>query len=490
MKNMLEQLSSRRPVAARAASAEPRSARPSTERLETNTAYQEHPAGGAPPAGRRRGATAPSASELEQNVELASEPPARPEPARLRVRAAEGRARREEDELRPVPRPPRAGAGRRTRWTRPASPTCRSSTTPPVPRKPARSRTRASRSPSGSWARWSSASVAPSASSRCTPRCTDARDGEMRLGVPVLAVVPEAGLNARSASGPVSTPCADARRRRTEATSGTTPGVAGLARRLQRRARRDPPLPLRDRRRGDDARVPRPRPHGDDRDVRDAARASCARCYTVISLDEHGRRDPHGPPLPAARRRDHLRRRLPSTTTRTPTRCCAPQGLPATFYVTTGTIDGGPALWTAKLRFMVRTTTRRRSCCPAPLGAPAPIDGPADRQALFTPLIVALKNVPSAAALRARRGARPTAFGDHRLLARSRGIMMTWAQLREMSQQRHDDRRAHRLAPEPPAHRGRGGDARDRRVARRDRRASRRARWRTSRTRTAAARRT
>jgi peptidoglycan/xylan/chitin deacetylase (PgdA/CDA1 family) len=107
------------------------------------------------------------------------------------------------------------------------------------------------------------------------------------------------------------------------------------------------------------------------------------------------------------------------------------EGLPATFYVTTGAIDGGPPLWTAKLRYMVRETPRRRVTLPAGLGGVVELQGPADRQALFTALIVALKNVP---------GERRTALVEELAAALGvtdfsplAGIMMTWAQLREMS---------------------------------------------------------
>jgi peptidoglycan/xylan/chitin deacetylase (PgdA/CDA1 family) len=107
------------------------------------------------------------------------------------------------------------------------------------------------------------------------------------------------------------------------------------------------------------------------------------------------------------------------------------EGLPATFYVTTGAIDGGPPLWTAKLRYMVRTTTRARVTLPAPLGGEVELDGEGARQALFTSLIVGLKNVPGE-----RRGrlveelAVALGVTDFSPLA---GIMMTWSQLREMS---------------------------------------------------------
>jgi peptidoglycan/xylan/chitin deacetylase (PgdA/CDA1 family) len=107
------------------------------------------------------------------------------------------------------------------------------------------------------------------------------------------------------------------------------------------------------------------------------------------------------------------------------------EGLPATFYVTTGTIDGGPPLWTAKLRFMVRTTERTRVVLPPALGEPADLPDVAARQALFTRLIIALKNVPSEERCRLV-DALGESFGiaDFTPLAR---IMMTWDQLREMS---------------------------------------------------------
>lgn len=106
-------------------------------------------------------------------------------------------------------------------------------------------------------------------------------------------------------------------------------------------------------------------------------------------------------------------------------------GLPATFYVTTGAIDGGPPLWTAKLRYMVRTTAREEIVLPELLGGLTAITGPADRQTVFTRLIVALKGVPS----RRREElveelAGVFAVTDFTPLA---DIMMTWRELREMN---------------------------------------------------------
>jgi peptidoglycan/xylan/chitin deacetylase (PgdA/CDA1 family) len=106
-------------------------------------------------------------------------------------------------------------------------------------------------------------------------------------------------------------------------------------------------------------------------------------------------------------------------------------GLPATFYVTTGAIDGGPPLWTAKLRYMVRTTTRSHVTLPAPLPGEATITDEAERQALFTTLIMALKRVPGTQRCELLDALGP-AFGVLDFSALD-GIMMTWAQLREMS---------------------------------------------------------
>lgn len=155
------------------------------------------------------------------------------------------------------------------------------------------------------------------------------------------------------------------------------------------------------------------------------------RCYTVVSLDELVDRIHTGRSLPpravAITFDDGYRDNYTHAY-----RLLRAAGMPATFYVTTGTIDGGPALWTAKLRFMLRTTTRREVVLPEPLGAPATIDGPADRQALFTRLIVALKGVPTPRRLELVEELGGT-FGitDFSPLA---NIMMTWRELREMHQ--------------------------------------------------------
>ena len=106
------------------------------------------------------------------------------------------------------------------------------------------------------------------------------------------------------------------------------------------------------------------------------------------------------------------------------------EGLPATFYVTTGCLDGGPPLWTAKLRFMVRRTTQRSVVLPPPLEGSAILRGPADRQALFTRLIVALKNVPGQ-----QRCDLVDELADRLDVTDFTplgGVMMTWDELREM----------------------------------------------------------
>jgi peptidoglycan/xylan/chitin deacetylase (PgdA/CDA1 family) len=108
------------------------------------------------------------------------------------------------------------------------------------------------------------------------------------------------------------------------------------------------------------------------------------------------------------------------------------EGLPATFYVTTGCLNGGPPLWTAKLRFMTRRTTLESVTLPAPLQGHVQIRTPAARQALFTRLVVTLKNVPS----QQRRDLIDTlgtafAITDFSDLS---SIMMTWDQVREMHQ--------------------------------------------------------
>ena len=118
------------------------------------------------------------------------------------------------------------------------------------------------------------------------------------------------------------------------------------------------------------------------------------RHYTVVPLDELVERIHAGRALPRRAAaitfddgyRDNYTRAY---------RLLRAEGLPATFYVTTGALDGGPPLWTAKLRYMVRTTTRERVILPGGLGGEVAVQQPAERQAIFTTLIVALKHVPS-----------------------------------------------------------------------------------------------
>ena len=152
--------------------------------------------------------------------------------------------------------------------------------------------------------------------------------------------------------------------------------------------------------------------------------------YTVITLDEMVERVHDGRALPARAvaitfddgyvdNYDHAYRLLRAA------------GLPATFYVTTGALDGGPALWTAKLRYMVRTTTRTHVTLPAPLPTSARITDETERQTLFTTLIMALKRVPGTQRCELVEALGPClGVTDFSPLDR---IMMTWAQLREMS---------------------------------------------------------
>jgi peptidoglycan/xylan/chitin deacetylase (PgdA/CDA1 family) len=154
------------------------------------------------------------------------------------------------------------------------------------------------------------------------------------------------------------------------------------------------------------------------------------RFYTVLSLDELVDRLHDGRPLPYRAvaitfddgYRDNYTQAYP---------LLRAEGLPATFYVTTGCLDGGPPLWTAKLRFMVRQTKRASVALPASLGSTVEIRSGATRQQLFTELVIALKNVPSTQRL-SLLDELADAFDvtDFSALAR---IMMTWDQVREMS---------------------------------------------------------
>jgi peptidoglycan/xylan/chitin deacetylase (PgdA/CDA1 family) len=154
------------------------------------------------------------------------------------------------------------------------------------------------------------------------------------------------------------------------------------------------------------------------------------RCYAVVPLDEMVERIHAGRRLPARAVAITFDDGYLDNYTQA-FRLLRAAGLPATFYVTTGAIDGGPPLWTAKLRYMVRESTRPRVVLPPALGGTVDLVTPMDRQTVFTSLIVGLKHVPSSerTVLVDRLG---EAFGvsdfsplDH--------IMMTWSQLREMS---------------------------------------------------------
>lgn len=153
------------------------------------------------------------------------------------------------------------------------------------------------------------------------------------------------------------------------------------------------------------------------------------RFYTVLSLDEMVDRLHRGEALPPRAvaitfddgYRDNYTQAYPALRS---------EGLTATFYVTTGCMNGGPPLWTAKLRFIVRRTAREFVTLPPPFSARAETRTPADRQALFTQLVVALKNIPSGQR-RDLVDALATAFDvtDFSALA---DIMMTWDEAREM----------------------------------------------------------
>ncbi len=154
------------------------------------------------------------------------------------------------------------------------------------------------------------------------------------------------------------------------------------------------------------------------------------RFYNVLSLDELVDRLHRGRALPARAvaitfddgYRDNYTNAYPMLRA---------EGVSASFYVTTGCLDGGPPLWTAKLRYMVQRTSEPHVVLPPPLGERLRIETPTDRQRLFTRLVVALKNTPSAR----RRDlidelATVLRVTDFSPLA---DIMMTWQQAREMA---------------------------------------------------------
>ena len=154
------------------------------------------------------------------------------------------------------------------------------------------------------------------------------------------------------------------------------------------------------------------------------------RFYTVLPLDDMVERLHSDRPLPARAvsitfddgYRDNYTQAYPLLRS---------EGVPATFYVTTGCLDGGPPLWTAKVRFMVQRTSKRWVELPSPLGPDTAITSAADRQRLFTRLVVALKNVPSGS----RRDLVEELAGALQVddFTPLHEIMMTWDELREMS---------------------------------------------------------
>jgi peptidoglycan/xylan/chitin deacetylase (PgdA/CDA1 family) len=105
-------------------------------------------------------------------------------------------------------------------------------------------------------------------------------------------------------------------------------------------------------------------------------------------------------------------------------------GIPATFYVVTGCLDGGEPLWTAEIRRLVHDARRPRMTDPI-THAQYELATPAGREAAISAIKRYLVRQPRAernatlAELRARADA--TARPERR-------TMMTWAEVREMAQ--------------------------------------------------------
>lgn len=104
-------------------------------------------------------------------------------------------------------------------------------------------------------------------------------------------------------------------------------------------------------------------------------------------------------------------------------------GLPATVYVTTGTLDGGPPLWMSMCRALVLSASGDRLMVP---GLEPLVLGPhADRGAAVRTLTRAL--VPLAPDDRADRLARAATAAGLDPAAGLAGIMLTWAQVGELA---------------------------------------------------------
>ena len=104
-------------------------------------------------------------------------------------------------------------------------------------------------------------------------------------------------------------------------------------------------------------------------------------------------------------------------------------GFPATLYVTTGALDGGPPLWMSAVRALVRGAPGRELSV---AGLPALALGTVtERDGAARILTRAL--VPLAPADRAERLARAAEAAGVDLERRLAGVMLTWAEVRELA---------------------------------------------------------
>jgi peptidoglycan/xylan/chitin deacetylase (PgdA/CDA1 family) len=103
-------------------------------------------------------------------------------------------------------------------------------------------------------------------------------------------------------------------------------------------------------------------------------------------------------------------------------------GLPATVYVATGGVDGGPPLWTSAVRVLVAAAGHELR---VPGTAPLPLGSARQRAAAVRRLTDTLVPLP-AAERTARIAAVAEAVGVD-VAATLRGAMLTWAQLRELA---------------------------------------------------------
>jgi peptidoglycan/xylan/chitin deacetylase (PgdA/CDA1 family) len=104
-------------------------------------------------------------------------------------------------------------------------------------------------------------------------------------------------------------------------------------------------------------------------------------------------------------------------------------GLPATVYVATGTVEDGPPLWMSSVRALVFGATGRELVVP---GFEPLVLGPVERRGAVARALTRLL-VPLTDGERAERIAAAAAAARVDLRTALRGVMLTWAQVRELA---------------------------------------------------------